>query len=89
MRKSETFKIAADSIKGAVLAVLAAIGGGFATVQTTVFFGLIATGSTLSIPILGAWAAGGAVLFGALAFATQRIRKSLISREMKRMMNTP
>lgn len=88
MRKSERFKILADSMKGAVLAVLAAIGGGLATVKTTIFFGLIATGSTLSIPLLGAWAAGGALMFGVLAFATYRIRKSLVRRELERMMNT-
>ncbi len=86
---SENFKVAAAALKGALLGGLAAAGAGIATVQTTVFFGLIATGSTLSIPVLGAWAAGGALLFGLLAFGTYQIRKFLVRREMEKMMSAP
>jgi len=89
MRLSEKFKIGVDSTKGALLGGSVAAGTGLATVKTTTFFGLITTGSALSIPILGAWAVGGALLFGGLTFVSVRIRKALVRREMEKMMDTP
>ncbi|WP_031388605.1 hypothetical protein [Desulfonatronum thiodismutans] len=86
MRKSEKFKVAASAAKGGALAGLAATGAGLTSVKTTVFFGLITTGSVLSLPLLGAYAAGGAVVFGSAALASQLIRKKLVKQEVERMM---
>jgi hypothetical protein len=85
MRKSEKFNVAAGALKGGTLTGLAAAGAGLASVKTTVFFGLITTGSVLSLPLLGAYAAGGAVVFGSATLASHVIRKRLVKREIERM----
>lgn len=86
MRRSEKFKIAATAAKGGAAGTTVAAGLGWATVKTTVLFGLIPTGVAVSLPILAACAVGGAAIYGATSLLSKKIHDRLIEREFDEAM---
>lgn len=86
MRRSEKLKIATTAVKGAAAGTTAAAGLGWATVQTTVFFGLIPTGVAVSLPILGGCAVGGAIFYGVASFLSKKIHDRSVDKDFDEAM---
>jgi hypothetical protein len=87
MRNSEKARIAADAIRGGYLAGHTAIIVGAASVKTTILFGLITTGSVISIPVVGAWALAGTLLAATATYGSYKLRHHLVKKEFDKMKN--
>jgi len=87
MRKSEKWQMALDAIKNGYITAGTGISLGLASVKTTILFGLITTGTVVSIPLVGAWALGGALLGGGVTYGSIKLRHHLVKKEYENLMN--
>lgn len=79
MRGSEKWQVVSDAMKAGAVSAGAAVALGHASVETTILFGLITTGSVVSLPLVAAWALGGAVVGGGMSLLAIRMRHRLIA----------
>lgn len=86
MRKDEALEVVISAGKGAGLITCAVSGLGLATVHQTAFFGLLATGTAVSAPVLVVAAVSGALLFAGGTLAQKKLREKAVRKAFKKMM---
>jgi hypothetical protein len=87
MRSDEKQKIVTSAIRGAVIVPSVVAAAGLANVTQYVFFGMIATGTVLSAPVLLGAAVGGGALFTVGAAAKMQLDKRASRRAYEDMVS--
>jgi len=89
MKSYDKWKIGSAAVKGGAAGTTVAAGLGWATVKTTIFFGLIPTGVAVSLPVLAACAVGGAVVYGASSLLAKKIHDKKVDKDFEDAMRGP